>query len=101
MNAYATTTLKNAGNGWSECSEICSGKRRYRGLYQAATGKTIHADVNGSGNILRKEIGDEWVKTHIKANQGVVDTPRVVKHIDQLLEGSPRAIETTSKRFAA
>ena len=28
-----------------------SGKRKYRGLYKAASGKTIHADVNGSANI--------------------------------------------------
>lgn len=48
----------------------------------------------------RKEIGDEWVKTHIKANQGVVDTPRVVKHIDQLLEGLALS-KPRLKRFAA
>lgn len=85
----------------AETEPAFSGKRRHRGLYLTATGKAIHADVNGSGNILRKEIGDEWVQNHLKANQGIVDMPRVVKHIDQLLEGSLRAIETTSKRFAA
>jgi putative transposase len=31
-----------------------SGKRVTRGLYRAADGRVIHADVNGAGNILRK-----------------------------------------------
>lgn len=31
-----------------------SGKRIYRGLYKAADGTTINADVNGAANILRK-----------------------------------------------
>jgi hypothetical protein len=30
------------------------GKRVTRGLYRAADGRVIHADVNGAGNILRK-----------------------------------------------
>ena len=32
-----------------------SGKRRYRGLYVAKDGTLINADINGAGNILRKE----------------------------------------------
>ena len=31
-----------------------SGKREKRGLYRAADGRRIHADVNGSYNVLRK-----------------------------------------------
>ena len=31
-----------------------SGKREKRGLYRAADGRRIHADINGSYNILRK-----------------------------------------------
>lgn len=34
-----------------------SGKRIYRGLYKAADGTTINADVNGAANILRKVSG--------------------------------------------
>jgi putative transposase len=32
-----------------------SGKRETRGLYRASDGRRIHADVNGSYNMLRKE----------------------------------------------
>jgi len=31
-----------------------SGKREHRGLYRAANGRRIHADINGSYNVLRK-----------------------------------------------
>jgi len=31
-----------------------SGKREKRGLYRASDGRRIHADINGSYNILRK-----------------------------------------------
>ena len=31
-----------------------SGKREKRGLYRASNGRRIHADINGSYNILRK-----------------------------------------------
>jgi len=33
---------------------VFSGKRVKRGLYQAASGKRLNADVNGAYNILRK-----------------------------------------------
>lgn len=38
-------------------NETCqfSGKRTHRGLYQTDSGLQINADVNGAGNILRKE----------------------------------------------
>jgi len=38
------------------------GKRIKRGLFQSSTGKAINADVNGSVGILRKVIGDSFVK---------------------------------------
>lgn len=34
---------------------VFSGKRVSRGLYRASDGRTLNADVNGAGNILRKE----------------------------------------------
>jgi putative transposase len=37
-----------------EDQPVFSGKRVARGLYRASTGRRIHADVNGSYNILRK-----------------------------------------------
>jgi putative transposase len=42
------------------------GKRKERGLFQSSTGRLINADVNGALNILRKEIGDEFIKEIIK-----------------------------------
>ena len=37
-------------------------KRKLRGLYQSSIGKLVNADVNGAINILRKVIGDDFVK---------------------------------------
>lgn len=39
-----------------------SGKRVKRGLYQSSDGTLINADVNGAGNILRKEYPDAFDK---------------------------------------
>lgn len=39
-----------------------SGKRDKRGKFQSGTGTLINADVNGSLNILRKKIGDDFIK---------------------------------------
>jgi IS605 OrfB family transposase len=41
-----------------------TGKRVKRGLYKSSTGLFINSDVNGAYNILRKVIGDAWVKTY-------------------------------------
>jgi IS605 OrfB family transposase len=38
------------------------GKRKRRGLFQSSIGKLINADINGAINILRKCIGDSFVK---------------------------------------
>jgi len=51
-----------------------SGKRVKRGLYKSRNEILINADVNGSINILRKEIGDEWLKP-ILFNRGFVVNP--------------------------
>ena len=37
-----------------------SGKREKRGLYRASDGRRIHADINGSYNILRKAFPDSF-----------------------------------------
>ncbi len=37
-----------------------SGKREHRGLYRASNGRRIHADINGSYNILRKAFPDSF-----------------------------------------
>ncbi len=37
-----------------------SGKRVKRGLYRASDGRTINADINGAGNILRKVVPDAF-----------------------------------------
>jgi putative transposase len=39
-----------------EGKPVFSGKRVKRGLYRAKDGRTLHADVNGSYNILRKAV---------------------------------------------
>jgi len=44
---------------YSEQEPEFNGKRVKRGLYRAADGRLINADVNGSANIGRKVIRDE------------------------------------------
>jgi putative transposase len=38
------------------------GKRVKRGLFQSSTGKIINADQNGALNIMRKVVGDSYVR---------------------------------------
>ena len=80
-----------------------SGRRVKRGLYRTASRQQINADINGSANILRKEIGNEWITDHLRAGKGVVDTPMTITHIDARLslEACQRASETTSNGAAA
>ena len=54
-----------------------SGRRIKRGLYKTKDNTLINADVNGSINILRKEIGDDWLKP-ILLNRGFVGNPMKV-----------------------
>ena len=42
-----------------------SGKRVKRGLYQSADGTCLNADVNGSGNILRKQYPDAFAEKNL------------------------------------
>lgn len=53
-----------------------SGRRVKRGLYQAGNGVQLNADVNGALNILRKEIGDGFLKS--VADEGNVLRPKRV-----------------------
>ena len=39
---------------------IFSGKRIKRGLYRASDGRALNADINGSGNIIRKVAPDAF-----------------------------------------
>lgn len=49
-----------------------SGRRTQRGQYRSADGTLLHADVNGSGNIIRKHAA------HLLMSRGVVAAPRMV-----------------------
>jgi len=42
--------------------DMYMGKRIKRGLFQSSTNKFINADVNGSLNIMRKVIGDDFIQ---------------------------------------
>lgn len=53
-----------------------SGRRVKRGLYKAKKRLVLNADVNGALNILRKEIGDSFLKS--VADEGLVFRPRRV-----------------------
>ena len=48
-----------------------SGERIKRGLYKSGSGRLINADVNGSYNIMRKEVGD----VALPADRGFVFNP--------------------------
>jgi putative transposase len=58
--------------------EICKhenyiGKRVHRGLFKSSIGKYINADINGALNILRKVIGDGFIKPLL--NKGIANMP--------------------------
>ena len=74
-----------------------SGRRVKRGLYKTKETKYINADVNGALNILRKEIGDDFMEGII--DKGVVNMPKRVNPL--VLEGSPRTSETHSIAISA
>lgn len=54
------------------------GKRVKRGLFRTKNKVLINSDVNGSINILRKEIGDEWLNPFL-INRGFVVNPLKVQ----------------------
>src|SRR5713226_6896606 len=50
-----------------------SGKRVKRGLYQASNGRYINADINGSGNIIRKVAPDAFSEARaVEDGKGVL-----------------------------
>ena len=53
------------------------GKRVKRGLYKSRTNEIINADINGSLNILRKVIGNDFISL---LNRGLVKNPFIVKY---------------------
>jgi transposase len=61
-----------------EFHEKYNGKRVKRGLYLSYTGKVINADINGAINIMRKVVGDSYVKDKI-INSGLLFNPIKVK----------------------
>lgn len=54
-----------------------SGKRIKRGLYKTSTGKLIHADTNGSYNIMRKA-GFETYNNSILINREIITPLRLI-----------------------
>lgn len=53
------------------------GKRIKRGLFKSRTNELINADVNGSLNILRKVIGNDFISL---LDRGLVKNPVMLKH---------------------
>ncbi len=80
---------------------VFSGKRIKRGLYEAADGRRLNADINGAINIGRKELGNEWLQKLLELDGGVVDTPVVIRYLHErqsigsLLEVGARSYETS------
>ena len=53
------------------------GKRIKRGMFKSRTGEILNADINGSLNILRKVIGNDFISL---LDRGLVKTPFIVKY---------------------
>lgn len=80
------TVTKVGENHTSKCDSLgleevrhqekYKGRRTFRGLFRSSVKRLINADVNGSLNILRKVIGDSFVKKI--ANRGLVFNPLMV-----------------------
>jgi IS605 OrfB family transposase len=49
-----------------------SGKRVKRGLYRASNGRSINADINGAGNIIRKVAPDAFGQRAVEDGKGVL-----------------------------
>lgn len=74
-DSLGINTIDHEENYTSKCSfidleTICKhenylGKRIKRGLFRTNDGLYINSDINGSGNIMRKVIGDAWLSQPI------------------------------------
>src|SRR6266849_6239854 len=49
-----------------------SGKRVKRGLYRASDGRSINADINGAGNIIRKVAPDAFGQRAVEGGKGML-----------------------------
>ena len=81
-----------------EKSVVCTVPPTVRRLYRTADGTAINADINGALNIARKELGDEWLKSQLKANGGRMNRPVSVRNIGLTLKEGLRSLETASVR---
>ena len=60
-------------NNDDETKHTFSGKRVKRGLYRASNGRSINADINGAGNIIRKVAPDAFSKVEgVEDGKGVL-----------------------------
>ena len=73
-----------------EESKSCtfSGKRIKRGLYRSKYGILINADINGAGNIIRKEYPDAFKEC--KDLSFLYKTTNVVSYRSMYKKGKPR-----------
>jgi putative transposase len=55
-----------------ETKPTFSGKRVKRGLYHASDGRSINADINGAGNIIRKVAPDAFGQRAVEDGKGVL-----------------------------
>ncbi len=51
------------------------GKRVKRGLFKSSKGVMINADINGSLNILRKAVGNDFLSNSIESQQWAIQSP--------------------------
>ena len=51
------------------------GKRIKRGLFKSSNGVMINADINGSLNILRKAVGNDFISNSIESQQWAKQSP--------------------------
>lgn len=74
--SYTSITDHLAGEPMKK-QKIYLGERIKRGLFKSSTGKLINADLNGAIGILRKVVGDGFLKT--LSNRGDVFSPIKLK----------------------
>jgi len=63
--------VRDPNNG-GETKHTFSGKRVKRGLYRASDGRSINADINGAGNIIRKVAPDAFGQRAVEDGKGVL-----------------------------
>ena len=98
VGAFDFDAIPNYGVDEQSVKGKFSGNREKRGLYRTADGTAINADINGVLNIARKELGDEWLKSQLKANGGRMNRLRSVRDIGLTLKEGLWSLETASVR---